>query len=121
MDYLSKIETIDSQYAFLKFEKAINKKKRDFKDVNAAENINKLNKELMDVNKIMTESFEMLLNRDRNLKEVSQKSSQIRDGSRDFRKETKKLKMAFWFRKYMTPIIVVMLLLFFMFVKFFIF
>lgn len=84
MDYLSKIETIDSQYAFLKFgksssrwsnlmwlEKAINKKKRDFKDINAAENINKLNKELMDVNKIMTESFEMLLNRDRNLKEVS--------------------------------------------------
>lgn len=56
-------------------EKAINKKKRDFKDINAAENINKLNKELMDVNKIMTESFEMLLNRDRNLKEVSQKST----------------------------------------------
>ena len=48
-------------------EKAINKKKRDFKDVNAAENISKLNKELMDVNKIMTESFEMLLNRDKNL------------------------------------------------------
>ena len=59
VDYLSKIETIDSQYSFLKFgkvtrgsnnvEKAINKKKRDFKDVNAAENISKLNKELMDV------------------------------------------------------------------------
>lgn len=93
---MSKIETIDSQYAFLKFgkhelysvssiflEKAINRKKRDFKDVNAAENISKLNKELMDVNKIMTESFEMLLNRDKNLNQISQKSTQIRDGSRD--------------------------------------
>jgi hypothetical protein len=33
-------------------EKAINKKKRDFKDVNAAENISKLNKELMDVSDV---------------------------------------------------------------------
>ena len=35
--------------------------------MNAQENIQKLNQELMDVNKIMTESFDMLLNRDKNL------------------------------------------------------
>lgn len=45
----------------------INRKKKEFRDVNAKENIEKLNQELMDVGKIMTESFDMLLNRDRNL------------------------------------------------------
>ena len=35
IDYLSKIENIENQYAFLKFERIILKKKKDFKDVNA--------------------------------------------------------------------------------------
>ena len=89
--------------------------------MNAAENINKLNQELMDVNKIMTESFEMLLNREKNLGAISEKSSRIRDSSRDFRKEAKKLKMAFWFRKYTTPIVLALLVFFMIFMKFFVF
>ena len=48
-------------------ERNINRKKKEFRDMNAQENIEKLNQELMDVNKIMTESFDMLLNRDKNL------------------------------------------------------
>ena len=102
-------------------EKAINKKKRDFRDVNAAENINKLNQELLEVNKIMTESFEMLVNREKNLGQITEKSSKIRDGSRNFRKEAKKLKMAFWFRKYTTPIVLALIVIFLIFVKFFVF
>ena len=70
IDYLSKVENIENQYAFLKFERIILKKKKEFKDVNAQENLDKLNQELIDVNKIMTESFEMLLNRDNNLSKI---------------------------------------------------
>ena len=51
-------------------ERMILKKKKEFKDVNAQENLDKLNQELIDVNKIMTESFEMLLNRDNNLNKI---------------------------------------------------
>ena len=51
-------------------ERVILKKKKEFKDMNAQENLNKLNEELIDVNKIMTESFEMLLNRDNNLTKI---------------------------------------------------
>ena len=73
IDYLSKIETIENQYTFLRFgkslwffssklsdssffnqERVILKKKKEFKDHNAQENLDKLNKELIDVNKIMT-------------------------------------------------------------------
>ena len=86
--------------------------------MNAQENIEKLNQELMDVNKIMTESFDMLLNRDKNLNQIVNDSANLRNDSKDvsklktyrkflqLRKKSKNLKMAFWFRKYMTPIII---------------
>jgi len=43
IDYLSKVETIENQYAFLKFERVILKKKKEFKDMNKQENLDKLN------------------------------------------------------------------------------
>ena len=121
IDYLSKIETIENQYAFLRFEKTILKKKKEFKDHTAQENLAKLNQELIDVNKIMTESFEMLLNRDGNLKKIEGQSANLRDSSKDLRKSAKNLKMAFWFRKYMTPIILCAIVAFLLFMYLFVF
>ena len=89
--------------------------------MNAQENLEKLNQELIDVNKIMTESFEMLLNRDNNLTKISAQSSILRDSSKDLRKGAQNMKMAFWFRKYMTPIIICVIVFFLLFMKFFVF
>jgi len=57
-------------FSFKLIERVILKKRKEFKDMNAEENIERLNQELIDVNKIMTESFEMLLNRDNNLNKI---------------------------------------------------
>ena len=121
IDYLSKIETIENQYAFLKFERVILKKKKEFKDMNKAENLDKLNQELIDVNKIMTESFEMLLNRDNNLSKISNDSANLRTRSADLRKGAKNLKLSFMFRKYMTPIIICAIIVFLILMKLFVF
>ena len=67
-------------------EKTVNRKKKEFRDMNAHENIEKLNQELMDVNKIMTESFDMLLNRDNNLNKIVENSANLRDNSKDVSK-----------------------------------
>jgi hypothetical protein len=75
----------------------------------------------MDVGKIMSESFEMLLNRDRNLNQLSDKASNLRQSSKDLRKEAKNLKLTMLFRQYMTPIIICLVLAFFMFLKFYVF
>ena len=92
VDYQSKIETIDNSYAFLKFgkffsrlmllENVINKKRKEYRDSNTNENIHKLNEELMDVSKIMNESLEMILNRDKNLSKMSQISSDIKEDAK---------------------------------------
>ena len=97
------------------------KKKKEFKDVNAQENLDKLNQELIDVNKIMTESFEMLLNRDNNLNKIQAQSATLRDSSKDLRKGAKNLKMSMLFRKYMTPIIICLIVFFLLMMKFFVF
>jgi hypothetical protein len=73
------------------------------------------------VSKIMTESFEMLLNRDKNLNQVMSKAQDLRASSRDLKKESRNLKLSFLLRQYMTPIIVVLLVLMFIFIKFYLF
>lgn len=78
---MSKIECIDCSYAFQKFEKTINRKRKEFRDASAKENIDKLKSELMDVSKIMVESFDMLLNRDKNLKGLEDKADELKRGS----------------------------------------
>jgi hypothetical protein len=52
----------------------------------------------MDVSKIMNESFEMLLNRDRNLTQLSEKATDLRQSSRNLKKESSKLKMMLMMR-----------------------
>ena len=71
IDYLSKIETIENSYSFLKFEKTITKKRKEFRDSSAKENIDRLNQELLDIKNIMHENFDMILNRDKNLSKIS--------------------------------------------------
>ena len=75
----------------------------------------------MDVNKIMTDSFEMLLNRDNNLTKISAQSQTLRDSSKDLRKGAHNLKLALWFRKYMTPIIIAVIVFFLICMKIFVF
>ena len=94
MDYQSKIETIDNSYAFLKFgrltftltilityfiEKVITKKRKEYRDSNTKENLDRLNQELLDVSKIMSENFEMIFNRGKNMKQLSSLSTTLRE------------------------------------------
>ena len=86
IDYQSQIECIESSYKFLKFEKVINKKRKEFKDANTKDNIDKLNQELVDVKNIMSESFEMLLNRDKNLNQLSELGKNLCEDSGKMKK-----------------------------------
>tara|TARA_B110000285_G_C14751280_1_gene435295 strand:+ start:319 stop:516 length:198 start_codon:yes stop_codon:yes gene_type:complete len=64
----------------------INKKRKEYKDANTKDNIDKLNKELVDVKNIMSESFEMLLNRDKNLNQLSELGKNLSEDSGKMKK-----------------------------------
>ena len=132
IDYLSKIETIENSYSFLKFgmhssptyprvERVIAKKRKDFRDSNAKENIDKLNQELLDIKSIMHENFDMILNRDKNLGKISQMSSDLKDNSKRFKRDAKKLRLSLWLQKYASFIAVGAIVLFIVYIKFYLF
>ena len=95
----------------------INKKRKDFRDANAKENIDKLNQELVDIKNIMSESFEMLLNRDKNLNKLTELGKNLSEDSGKMKKSAKNLKMAYFMRKYMTYIVISAVVLFLFIMK----
>ena len=107
IDYSSKIEMIDSPYAFQNMERAINKVKKEYKDSNSSANIERLNKELLDINNIMRDNFELILNRENSLKNLSGKAVNLKESSKKYKDNARKLKMSFYWRKYGTIAIVV--------------
>ena len=120
VDYGSHIECIESAYKFLKFERVINKKRKEYRDAGTSDNINKLNRELVDVKNIMNESFEMLLNRDKNLNKLTELGSKLSQDSSKMKSDAKKLKLSYFMRKYMTYIVIVMVFLFLLLMKFYV-
>ena len=105
----------------MKFERVINKKRKEYKDASTKENINKLNQELVDVKNIMTQSFEMLLNRDKNLNKLTELGKNLSEDSAKMKKEAKNLKMAYYLKKYMTYIVVFLILFFLIMMKMYVF
>ena len=105
----------------MKFERVINKKRKEYRDASTKENIDKLNQELVDVKNIMSESFEMLLNRDKNLNKLTELGKSLSEDSARMKKDAKNLKMAYFLRKYMTYLVVAAILLFLLIMKVYVF
>ena len=101
----------------MKFERIVNKKRKEYRDVNTKENIDKLNQELVDVKNIMSESFEMLLNRDKNLNKLSELGQNLAADSGKFKKDANKLKHMYFLKKYMTYIVIAVVLVFLIIMK----
>ena len=99
----------------------INKKRKEYRDASAKENIDKLNQELVDVKNIMSESFEMLLNRDKNLNKLTELGKSLSEDSARMKKDAKNLKMAYFLRKYITYLVVAAILFFLIIMKVYVF
>ena len=70
----SKLETIDQPYYFISFgscysyqDKNIKRQFERFRDLDSNENVDRINNELYDIQNAMTESFDLLLDREKNI------------------------------------------------------
>ena len=68
----------------------------------------------------MTESFDMLLNRDKNLTELSQLGASLSEDSGKMKKDAKNLRLAYMFRQYMTYIVIAAIFIFLLLIKFYV-
>jgi vesicle transport protein SEC22 len=89
----NKVETAARPYAFIKFDKFIQKKHKEFVDPSSRQNTGKLNEDLADIQSIMKKNIQEVLNRGEKLDHVSQISSSLVNESKKFKWGAKKLSI----------------------------
>jgi vesicle transport protein SEC22 len=105
-----KVATASKMYQFISFDSFMNKTKKIYASSRTQENLDFLNKELTDVHRIMTQSYDSLVHRGEKLENISQRSSQLSQDSKKYVGISKELNRMALYRRY-APFVVVGLLL----------
>ncbi|WFD38705.1 SNAP receptor [Malassezia japonica] len=110
-------------YAFVGFDTFMQRTKRLYADTRTAEtatgsNLDRLNEDLHDVQKIMTKNMEDLLWRGDSLDQMSSMSSSLRDESLKYRRAARKINVDAMVRKYAPIGAIAVLFLFIVYIRF---
>ena len=116
----------------------IQRVKRQYQDPRAAKNLDKLNEELSDVTRIMTQNIQDVLGRgeviDRislfkssfcrhvllnNATEMRLTSEKIKESSKKYLKDTKRLNLLALYHKYGPPVAVLLFILFILYIRYY--
>jgi vesicle transport protein SEC22 len=96
-DWLRQVETVGRQYAFIKFDRIIQKKRREYADASSSANTRKLNDDLHDIHNVMRKTIDDVLDRGQKLEDVSEISKNLVSDSKKYKFGAKKLAMmAYW-------------------------
>lgn len=100
VSYYSKLETIDRANYFIKFEKTIKKIRLDYLDSSSESNVNRLNKEIKDVQEIMADNIKILFERESGLNNINKLSQIVTEKSDKFRKTAYETRIKMLLSKY---------------------
>lgn len=100
ISYYSKLETISRANYFIKFEKFIKKKRNEYLDQDSMTNVDRLNKEINDVHQIMAENINLIIDRERVIKNMNTLSENIKDDSGKFKKKAYETRIKMMIQKY---------------------
>ncbi|KAI9982958.1 hypothetical protein PInf_006809 [Phytophthora infestans] len=137
------VTTVARPYAFIKFDKFIQKKRKEYADPSSSQNMHRLNDDLADIHNIMRKNIQEVLNRGERverkfrmisawavrlsltplssqfLSDVSRISSNLADRSKDLKWGAKKLRMQAIYRQYGPIVAVALFVLLVIYIKFF--
>eukprot|EP01033_Poteriospumella_lacustris_P017594 gene17594-12590_t len=103
-EWLRTVETVGRQYAFIKFDRIIQKKRREYLDPTSSANMKKLNDDLQSIHNIMRKTIDDVLDRGSKLDDVSAISQNLASESKKYNWGAKQMSMlAFW--KHWAPLI----------------
>lgn len=117
--WLNVVETVGRQYAFIKFDRVIQKRRRDYSDPNSTSNMKKLNDDLHTIHNIMRKTIDDVIDRGSKLEDVSEISKNLADESKKYKWGAKQLSMTALFKQYAPLIAIVVLALLVLGVRFF--
>ena len=117
-NYRAVIDRVDHPYAFIKFDKVIQRKRREYKNPNSSKNMQRIKSELADITNIMRMNIEEVLSRGERLEDVGRSSRSLLKRSKEFEKKATLLNYWKLMQKYMAGIacfLIVFLVLYFRF------
>ena len=113
------LDIIARPYAFITFDKFIQRKRKEYIDPSSRENMSKVNENLADIQNVMRQNIQQVLSRGERLENVSKVSSNLADRSKEFKWGAKKLHLQAIYRKHGPLVVVGLLILGVFYFKFF--
>ncbi|KAI1290347.1 Vesicle-trafficking protein SEC22b-B [Halotydeus destructor] len=92
--YGSRIHTASRPYTFIEFDTYIQKAKKSFMDARARRNLNQLNTELQDVQRIMVQNIDDVLQRGVAISDLDNKASNLSLMSQKYKKDARYLNLS---------------------------
>lgn len=92
-EWLRTVETVGRQYAFIKFDRIIQKKRREYLDPTSSANMKKLNDDLQSIHNIMRKTIDDVLDRGSKLDDVSAISQNLASESKKYNWGAKQMSM----------------------------
>lgn len=92
-NWMHTVDTVGRQYAFIKFDRIIQKKRREYADPNSTSNMEKINSDLQSIHSIMRKTIDDVLDRGNKLEDVTHMSKQLASDSKSLKWGAKKLNM----------------------------
>ncbi|CAM9140618.1 unnamed protein product [Phaeothamnion confervicola] len=90
---INQVETVARPYAFIKFDKVIQRKRKEYLDPNSRGNMARLQDDLADIHNIMKKNIQEVLNRGDKLDHVSQISRNLASQAEQFKWGSQKLSL----------------------------
>ena len=120
-EWQKRVDTVGRQYAFIKFDQSIQKKRREYSDPNSSANMRRLNDDLASIHNVMRKTIDDVLDRGNKLDDVSEMSKNLANESKQYKWGAKKLSaMALWrqYAPFLVVIAVIILIILFRYMWF---
>ena len=117
-DSRSAVELAARPYAFIKFDKTLQKKRKEFADPNATRNQNKVAEDVADITSIMKRNIDEVLNRGEKLDRLVETTSSLKDEAHKYKWGAKKFNAMLLWQQYAPLVAVVFVISFVLYLKF---
>ncbi len=116
--YGTEFSTVARPYAFIQFDNTIQRTRKQYDSRSVAKNLEKVNAELVDVQRIMVRNIDEVLQRGNLVSELDDQAAALRAKSKLYLKEAKQLNWAAWLQKWAPLGAVALVLLLFIYWRF---
>mmetsp|Transcript_1010 Transcript_1010/g.1505 ORF Transcript_1010/g.1505 Transcript_1010/m.1505 type:complete len:228 (-) Transcript_1010:62-745(-) len=119
-EWEQQLATVDRPYAYIKFDKQIQRLRKEYSDPNSRQTNSKLSMELNDVNNIMKRNIQDVLDRGERISKASEASSKLVNDSKIFRSNAVTLNRMAFYRKWAPVAFGSVVVMFFFYLRFYI-